>query len=172
MIHLPGEVVPLVFSPAMEGGTAHGLPFFFVFIPSSREIAGASSVIQAPMAISPNPAARRIKHLWRHASIWPIIAILRHLDSKMMSMSTLMLRCLRIEIWRSFLLARETTSREQKEKLGYRPLPPSQFLARPDKAEEVGALFVKSIELAGKHFGFACPTTGEYKIGPDWSHTH
>jgi DNA polymerase I-like protein with 3'-5' exonuclease and polymerase domains len=47
-----------------------------------------------------------------------------------------------------------------------------QFLARPEHAETVGKLFVRSIELAGKHFGFVCPTTGEYKIGPDWSHTH
>ena len=48
----------------------------------------------------------------------------------------------------------------------------AQFLARPEHAETVGKLFVRSIELAGKHFGFVCPTTGEYKIGPDWSATH
>jgi DNA polymerase I-like protein with 3'-5' exonuclease and polymerase domains len=48
----------------------------------------------------------------------------------------------------------------------------AQFLARPEHAETVGKLFVRSIELTGKHFGFACPTTGEYKIGPDWSATH
>lgn len=48
----------------------------------------------------------------------------------------------------------------------------AQFLARPDKAELVGQTFVRAIELAGKHFGFVCPTTGEFKIGPSWAETH
>ena len=43
------------------------------------------------------------------------------------------------------------------------------FLARPDKAEPVGQTFVRFIELSGKHFGFVCPTTGEFKIGPSWA---
>jgi len=47
-----------------------------------------------------------------------------------------------------------------------------QCLARPDKAELVGELAVKAIQLAGRHFGFACPTTGEFKIGPSWAETH
>jgi prophage antirepressor-like protein len=44
-----------------------------------------------------------------------------------------------------------------------------EFLA---KAELVGQTFVRAIELAGKHFGFVCPTTGEFKIGPSWAETH
>ena len=48
----------------------------------------------------------------------------------------------------------------------------AQFLARPELAEEVGRLFVRSIELAGQHFGMRCPTTGEYKIGRNWAETH
>lgn len=47
-----------------------------------------------------------------------------------------------------------------------------QFLARPDRAEEVGKLMVESIERAGLHFGFLCPTTGEYKVGSGWHETH
>jgi len=47
-----------------------------------------------------------------------------------------------------------------------------QFLARPEKAEEVGKLMVRAIELAGLHFGFLCPTTGEYKVGSGWHETH
>lgn len=47
-----------------------------------------------------------------------------------------------------------------------------QFNCKPDIAEEIGSLFVKCIELAGKHFGMRCPTTGEYKIGKNWAETH
>lgn len=47
-----------------------------------------------------------------------------------------------------------------------------QLLTKPEHAETVGKLFVRSIELAGKHFGFVCPTTGEYKIGSSWAETH
>lgn len=48
----------------------------------------------------------------------------------------------------------------------------AQFLACPDAAPIVGKLFVESIEMAGRHFGFACPTTGEFKIGESWAETH
>ena len=48
----------------------------------------------------------------------------------------------------------------------------AQFLALPEKADEVGKLFVEAIEITGRHFGFACPTTGEFKIGPSWAETH
>ena len=41
----------------------------------------------------------------------------------------------------------------------------AQFLARPNKAELVGQTFVSSIELAGKHFRFVCPTTSTFTIG-------
>jgi hypothetical protein len=47
-----------------------------------------------------------------------------------------------------------------------------QCLARPEHAETIGKLAVESIERAGRHFGFACPTTGEFKIGPSWAETH
>lgn len=39
-------------------------------------------------------------------------------------------------------------------------------------AETLGQTFVRAIELAGQHFGFPCPTTGEYKVGPTWADTH
>lgn len=42
----------------------------------------------------------------------------------------------------------------------------------PEYAELVGETGVHAIELAGKHFGLACPTTGEYKVGKNWSETH
>lgn len=48
----------------------------------------------------------------------------------------------------------------------------AQFLARPEIAEDLGKLFVQSIELAGKHYGLRCPVTGEYKIGANWAETH
>ena len=41
-----------------------------------------------------------------------------------------------------------------------------------DKAEILGKLFVEAIEIAGRHFGMRCPTTGEYKIGKSWAETH
>lgn len=47
-----------------------------------------------------------------------------------------------------------------------------QGIARPEIAEEVGKLFVESIEEAGRHFGFRVPMTGEYKIGNNWKETH
>ena len=47
-----------------------------------------------------------------------------------------------------------------------------QALSRPEIAEEVGKLFVESIEQAGRHFGFRVPMTGEYKIGKNWKETH
>lgn len=48
----------------------------------------------------------------------------------------------------------------------------AQFLARPDKAEQVGKLFVEAIERAGEHFSLRCPVTGEYKVGKNWAETH
>lgn len=48
----------------------------------------------------------------------------------------------------------------------------AQFLTHKDRAEELGKLFVRSIELAGEHFGMRCPTTGEYKVGKNWADTH
>ena len=47
-----------------------------------------------------------------------------------------------------------------------------QCVTTQDKAEALGSLFVESIEIAGRHFGLACPVTGEYKIGSNWSETH
>ena len=39
-------------------------------------------------------------------------------------------------------------------------------------ADEIGQLAVRSFELAGEHFKFRCPITGEYKVGTDWASTH
>ena len=39
-------------------------------------------------------------------------------------------------------------------------------------ADEVGTLAVQSFEMAGKHFKFRCPITGEFKVGSNWSETH
>jgi DNA polymerase I-like protein with 3'-5' exonuclease and polymerase domains len=39
-------------------------------------------------------------------------------------------------------------------------------------ADEIGQLAVRSFELAGEHFNFRCPITGEYKVGTDWASTH
>lgn len=47
-----------------------------------------------------------------------------------------------------------------------------QINCRPECAEALGNLAVRSIELAGQHFGFPCPTTGEFKIGATWADTH
>ena len=41
-----------------------------------------------------------------------------------------------------------------------------------DVADLVGKLCVQSFELAGNHFNFRCPITGEYKIGNNWKETH
>lgn len=48
----------------------------------------------------------------------------------------------------------------------------AQFQCHKDIAEDIGKLFVECIELAGQYFGLRCPTTGEYKIGPNWAETH
>ncbi|MET4733912.1 DNA polymerase-1 [Thalassospira sp. MBR-102] len=47
-----------------------------------------------------------------------------------------------------------------------------QTLAREDIADEVGQVAVECIRRAGEHFGFRCPTDGEYKIGNNWADTH
>lgn len=38
--------------------------------------------------------------------------------------------------------------------------------------EQFGKLAVQAIEKAGEHFNLRCPTTGEYKVGDNWSETH
>lgn len=43
---------------------------------------------------------------------------------------------------------------------------------KPELAETIGQLAVKSMEEAGKHLAFQCPITGEYKIGESWRETH
>lgn len=48
----------------------------------------------------------------------------------------------------------------------------AQIQCSSDKAEILGKLFVEAIEIAGRHFGMRCPTTGEYKIGKSWAETH
>lgn len=47
-----------------------------------------------------------------------------------------------------------------------------QIECKEEEAEDVGKLAIKSFELAGKHFGFRCPITGEYKLGRNWRETH
>jgi DNA polymerase-1 len=39
-------------------------------------------------------------------------------------------------------------------------------------ADEIGKLAVQSFEMAGEHFKFHCPITGEYKVGSNWAETH
>ena len=48
----------------------------------------------------------------------------------------------------------------------------AQFNCKPELAEQVGGLFVRAIETAGRHFGLPCPVTGEFKIGQTWAETH
>ena len=47
-----------------------------------------------------------------------------------------------------------------------------QAEVREDHTELFGILAVKAIEKAGEHFDLRCPTTGEYKVGDNWSQTH
>ena len=47
-----------------------------------------------------------------------------------------------------------------------------QCFCKPEIAEELGKIAVHSIEIAGQHFGMACPTTGEFKVGKNWAETH
>jgi len=47
-----------------------------------------------------------------------------------------------------------------------------QLNCLPEHSETLGNLAVRSIELAGLHFGFPCPTTGEFKVGSNWADTH
>ena len=42
----------------------------------------------------------------------------------------------------------------------------------PDKADELGKLFVDSITKAGEALGVRCPLDGEYKVGKNWKETH
>jgi DNA polymerase I-like protein with 3'-5' exonuclease and polymerase domains len=47
-----------------------------------------------------------------------------------------------------------------------------QLIARKEIADDVGKEAVKSFQLAGDHFKFRCPITGEYKVGANWADTH
>ncbi len=47
-----------------------------------------------------------------------------------------------------------------------------QLIARKEIADDVGKEAVKSFQLAGDHFNFRCPITGEYKVGANWADTH
>ncbi|WP_302552282.1 hypothetical protein [uncultured Bilophila sp.] len=63
-------------------------------------------------------------------------------------------------------IVRHSRRRENTEK------DEAQFNTTPEKADALGKLFVESIELAGRHFGMRCPTTGEFKAGANWAETH
>ena len=47
-----------------------------------------------------------------------------------------------------------------------------QFSCDPDRAEELGQLFVDSIKKAGETLGVRCPLDGEYNVGANWKETH
>ena len=47
-----------------------------------------------------------------------------------------------------------------------------QLIARKEIADDIGSEAVKSFQLAGEHFNFRCPITGEYKVGNHWADTH
>ena len=47
-----------------------------------------------------------------------------------------------------------------------------QFSCNPDKADELGQLFVDSIKKAGQALKVRCPLDGEYKVGLNWKETH
>ena len=47
-----------------------------------------------------------------------------------------------------------------------------QVEAQPQYAEQIGQAFRKAIQDAGTYYNMRCPLDGEYKIGPNWSHTH
>jgi len=47
-----------------------------------------------------------------------------------------------------------------------------QMTSAPEHADAVGSSLVRGMEMAGEWFGFPLPTTGDYKIGNNWSETH
>ena len=47
-----------------------------------------------------------------------------------------------------------------------------QVEAETQYAEQVGQAFRKAIQDAGTYYEMRCPLDGEYKVGPNWSHTH
>jgi DNA polymerase I-like protein with 3'-5' exonuclease and polymerase domains len=47
-----------------------------------------------------------------------------------------------------------------------------QTTAKCEHAVTVGEALVRGMEMAGEWFRFPLPTTGEYKIGNNWSETH
>ncbi len=47
-----------------------------------------------------------------------------------------------------------------------------QFSCDPDRADELGQLFVDSIKKAGETLGVRCPLDGEYNVGANWKETH
>ena len=47
-----------------------------------------------------------------------------------------------------------------------------QFSCDASHADELGSLFCKSLQTAGKKLGFRCPLDGEYKVGNNWAETH
>jgi DNA polymerase I-like protein with 3'-5' exonuclease and polymerase domains len=47
-----------------------------------------------------------------------------------------------------------------------------QVEARPQIAEEVGKIIVRSMQEAGEYFKFRVPITGEWKVGTNWAETH
>jgi len=47
-----------------------------------------------------------------------------------------------------------------------------QFSCDPERAYDLGELFVDSIKKAGEMLGVRCPLDGEYNIGANWKETH
>jgi len=47
-----------------------------------------------------------------------------------------------------------------------------QMTSAPEHADAVGSALVRGMEMAGEWFGFPLPTSGDYKIGNNWSETH
>lgn len=47
-----------------------------------------------------------------------------------------------------------------------------QIESKPEIADQIGEIMVKSIVLAGEYFNFRCPLDGEYQVGDSWADTH
>jgi DNA polymerase-1 len=47
-----------------------------------------------------------------------------------------------------------------------------QIEARPEVAEQIGALFAEAIAEAGRRLGIRCPLAGSYSVGKNWAETH
>jgi DNA polymerase-1 len=96
-----------------------------------------------------------------------------HIRSKHLALNTLLQSAGALLVKKATVLAAEEFTRR---KLDVRQVAhvhdEIQYECAKEIADEVGNIAVEAIKNAGKHFGFRCPLSGEFKVGRNWAETH